>query len=169
MSKIPGVDTSQHASASHGRGLAAEFVVAREWSETFQTDWEQLLREAGLKLTRQRRVLGRLLFAKGGRHVTAEMLHAEATEARIHISLGTIYNTLNQFRDAGLLRQIGVGGMKSFFDTNPTCHHHFFVAQEDRMFDVPGSGVVMGKIPQPPAGFEIAGIDVMVHLRRKPD
>jgi Fur family iron response transcriptional regulator len=168
MSKIPGVDMPQHASASPGRELAAEFVVARECSETFETDWEQQLREAGLKLTRQRRVLARLLFARGGRHVTAEMLHAEATEARIHISVGTIYNTLNQFRDAGLLRQIGVGGMKSFFDTHPTCHHHFFVAQEDRMFDVPGPGVVMGKIPHPPAGFEIAGIDVMVHLRRKP-
>jgi Fur family transcriptional regulator, iron response regulator len=163
MPRAPDFDASDESSGS------AEFIGAPEWDETFQADWADMLREAGLKLTRQRLVLGQLLFAKGGRHVTAEMLHAEATEARMQISLGTIYNTLNQFRDAGLLRQIGVGGMKSFFDTNPTCHHHFFVAQEDRMFDVPGQGVVMGKIPQPPAGFEIAGIDVMVHLRRKPD
>ena len=86
-----------------------------------------LLRRAGLRPTQQRQVLGSLLFAKGGRHVTAAMLHAEAIAAGIHLSLATVYNTLNQFTDAGLLRQIGVDGSISYFDTNPTGHHHFFV------------------------------------------
>jgi Fur family iron response transcriptional regulator len=82
--------------------------------------------------------------------------------------MATVYNTLNQFTDAGLLRQIGVDGSKSFFDTNPTAHHHFFVDQEDRLLDVPGSGVEIDRLPDPLPGYEIAEVDIIVHLRRKP-
>jgi Fur family iron response transcriptional regulator len=126
-----------------------------------------LLRRVGLRPTRQRLALGELLFSKGGRHVTAEMLHAEATSAAIRMSLATVYNTLNQFTDAGLLRQIGVDGSKSYFDTNPARHHHFFVDQEDRLFDVPEPGVLIDTLPQPLPGYEISAVDVVVHLRRK--
>ena len=83
--------------------------------------------EAGLRPTRQRLMLGEFLFSKGGRHVTADMIYTEAAEANMQISRATVYNTLNQFTEVGLLRQIGVDGSKSFFDTNPTAHHHFFV------------------------------------------
>jgi Fur family iron response transcriptional regulator len=112
-------------------------------------------------------MLGEFLFSKGGRHVTAEMLHAEAAAANMQISMATVYNTLNQFTDAGLLRQIGVDGSKSFFDTNPTAHHHFFVDHEDRLFDVPEPGVATDQLPQPLPGYEISRVDVIVHLRRK--
>ena len=130
-------------------------------------DCVELLRQAGLRPTRQRLLLGELLFSKGGRHVTAEMLHAEAASRGIPMSLATVYNTLNQFTDAGFLRQIGIDGSKSYFDTNPTGHHHFFVDQEDRLLDVPDPGVMIETLPQPLPGYEIAGIDVVVHLRRK--
>jgi len=113
-------------------------------------------------------VLAAFLFAGGGRHVTAEMLHAEAVGASLQISLATVYNTLNQFTDAGLLRQIGVDGSKSFFDTNPTTHHHFYVDHEDRLLDVPEPGVEIDQLPQPLPGYEISRVDVIVHLRRKP-
>src|SRR6266567_1443770 len=121
---------------------------ASEESELWH-DCVDLLRQAGLRPTRQRLLLGRLLFSKGGRHATAEMLHAEASSAGIHISLATVYNTLNQLTDAGLLRRIGIDGSKSYFDTNPTTHHHFFVDREDRLLDVPEPGVVIDKLPQP--------------------
>lgn len=133
----------------------------------FRHDCAELLCQAGLRPTRQRLMLGEFLFSKGGRHVTAEMLYTEAVEAGMQISRATVYNTLNQFTDAGLLRQIGVDGSKSFFDTNPTGHHHFFVDQEDRLLDVPEPGVLIDTLPQPLPGYEIAGIDVVVHLGRK--
>jgi Fur family transcriptional regulator, iron response regulator len=133
----------------------------------FPQDCVDLLREAGLRSTWQRRVLGEFLFSKGGRHVTAELLHAEASAAGMQMSLATVYNTLNQFTDAGLLRQIGVDGSKSFFDTNPTTHHHFFVDHEDRLLDVPAPGVLIENLPQPLPGYELARVDVIVHLRRK--
>jgi Fur family iron response transcriptional regulator len=126
------------------------------------------LRRVGLRPTRQRLVLGSLLFSKGGRHVTAEMLYAEATAAREQISLATVYNTLHQFTDAGLLRQIGVDGTRSFFDTNPTTHPHFFAEGEERLFDIPEPGLLIDNLPQPLPGYEISRVDVIVHLRRKP-
>jgi Fur family iron response transcriptional regulator len=129
------------------------------------SDCADLLRRHGLRPTRQRLMLGRLLFG-GGRHLTAEMLHAEAAANDMAMSLGTVYNTLHQFTRAGLLRQIGVDGSKSFFDTNPGCHPHFFVAGEDRLFDTP-SPVVIEKVPAPLPGYEISSVDIVIHLRRK--
>jgi len=130
-------------------------------------DCVDLLRQAGLRPTHQRMILGAFLFAKGGRHVTAETLHAEVVEANFQISMATVYNTLNQFTDVGLLRQIGVDGSKSFFDTNPTTHPHFYVDHEDKLFDVPEPGVEIDQLPQPLPGYEISRVDVIVHLRRK--
>ncbi len=87
----------------------------------------QLLRKAGLRPTRQRLALGALLFEGGDRHVTAELLHAEAVAVGHHVSLATVYNTLHQFKRAGLLRELAINGSKAYFDTNTSNHNHFFV------------------------------------------
>jgi Fur family transcriptional regulator, iron response regulator len=121
----------------------------------------------GLRPTRQRVSLGWLLFGKGDRHITAEMLYEEATRARVPVSLATVYNTLHQFTEAGLLRQLAVDGAKAYFDTNPTEHHHFFIEGDDLLIDVPAEGVAVGALPEPPDGLEIAGVEVIVRLRRK--
>jgi Fur family transcriptional regulator, iron response regulator len=130
-------------------------------------DVKAMLRDVGLRPTRQRMELGWLLFGKGNRHITAELLFEEAATAKVPVSLATVYNTLHQFTDVGLLRQIPVDGSKSYFDTNATQHHHFFVEGENALFDIPDADVVVGKPPIPPEGYEIARIDVVVRLRRK--
>src|SRR5512140_2407068 len=89
-------------------------------------DVKAMLRDVGLRPTRQRMALGWMLFGKGDRHVTAEMLYEEAIKAKVPVSLATIYNTLHQFTDVGLLRQVAVDGSKTYFDTNTTPHHPFF-------------------------------------------
>src|SRR5258707_14471026 len=127
-----------------------------------------LLREVKLRPTRQRMALGWMLFAKGDRHVTAEMLYEEASRAKVPVSLATIYNTLHQFTEVGLLRQVAVDGSKTYFDTNATEHHHFFVEGENALGDIPGAEVIVGKMPTAPEGYEIIRIDVVVRLRRKP-
>jgi len=132
-----------------------------------QYDCSDLLRTAGMRPTRQRLMLGEFLFANGGRHVTADMIYTEAAAANMPISRATVYNTLNQFTEAGLLRQIGIDGSKSFFDTNPGAHHHFFVDHEDRLLDVPAPGVEIERLPEPLPGYEISRVDVILHLRRK--
>jgi Fur family transcriptional regulator, iron response regulator len=130
-------------------------------------DVKAMLREVGLRPTRQRMALGWILFGKGDRHLTAEMLYEEATRAKVPVSLATIYNTLHQFTEVGLLRQVAVDGSKAYFDTNATAHHHFFVEGEDEVLDIPDAEVIIGKAPIPPEGYEIARVDVVVRLRRK--
>jgi Fur family iron response transcriptional regulator len=134
------------------------------------THWQaykQLLRTVGLRPTRARMVLCWILFSRGDRHVTAEMLFEEAIEVKIPVSLATVYNTLNQFTEAGLLRQIGVDGSKSFFDTNPSEHHHFFVQGEEALLDIPAGEPLLDRMPVAPEGYEIMRVDVVVRLQRK--
>jgi Fur family transcriptional regulator, iron response regulator len=132
-----------------------------------QRDFRALLCRTGLRPTRQRLALCALLFSNGHRHITAEMLHAEAIAARLPVSLATVYNNLHQFTEAGLVQQVAVDGSKAFFDTNTTAHQHFFLVAEHALVDIPASDVALGKVPEPPDGYEIARIDVVVRLRRK--
>lgn len=125
------------------------------------------LRDAGLRPTRQRVALGDLLFARGHRHISAEQLHEEAIAADVPVSLATIYNTLHQFTEAGLLREVAIDGTKTYFDTNVDDHHHFFVEGENRVFDIPGTGVAIGSLPDAPDGMEIVRVDVVVRIRPK--
>jgi Fur family iron response transcriptional regulator len=125
------------------------------------------LRGAGLRPTRQRLALARLLFDAADRHVTAEQLHGEATAAAIRVSLATVYNTLHQFTSAGLLREVVVEPGRSYFDTNIDDHHHFFCESSGLLQDIPGSAVMVGALPSAPAGTEISRVDVIIRVRRK--
>ena len=125
-----------------------------------------MLRRAGLRSTRQRSVLAQLLFS-GNRHVTAEDLHCEAAAAGFRISLATVYNTLHQFREAGLLRELAVDGTRTYFDTNTSNHNHFYIEDEHELFDIPNNLIMVEGLPKPPEGYEIAHIDVVVRLVRK--
>lgn len=125
-----------------------------------------MLRQAGLRPTRQRMALAGILFARGNRHISAESLHEEATVQRVPVSLATIYNTLHQFTEAGLLREVAVDGSKNYFDTNTDDHHHFFVEDENEVMDIPPGQMGVGRVPEPPSGYEVSRIDVIVRLRR---
>jgi Fur family iron response transcriptional regulator len=128
---------------------------------------QDMLRIAGLRPTRQRVALAEILYSRGNRHVSAELLHEEAEAANVPVSLATVYNTLHQFTEAGLLREVAVEGTKTYFDTNTDDHHHFFIEGENKVVDIPGSGVSMAKLPEAPEGMEIVRVDVVVRLRRK--
>jgi Fur family iron response transcriptional regulator len=121
--------------------------------------------DAGLRPTRQRVSLGWLLFAKGDRHLTAEMLHEEAQGSRVSISLATIYNSLHQFTQSGLLREISVDGSRTYFDTNVTEHHHFLVEGANELIDIPQVAIDLLRLPPPPEGKRIAQVDVIVRVR----
>jgi len=130
------------------------------------TDLAVRLRNAGLRPTRQRVALARLLFEGSHRHVTAEGLHAETKAARISVSLATVYNALNQFRDVGLLREVVVAPGRSYFDTNTGHHHHFFVESDGELHDFPSDKVTITGLPAPPKGTRLSRVDVIVRVRR---
>jgi len=123
------------------------------------------LRSVGLRPTRQRLALARLLLENGNRHITAEQLHGEAVAAEIRVSLATVYNTLHQFTEAGLLREVVVEPGRSYFDTNTNDHHHFFCEATGKLQDIPGRDVVVSELPLPPLGTEICRIDVIIRVR----
>ena len=125
------------------------------------------LRAADLRPTLQRIALGWLLFGRGNRHVTAETLHEEATTARVPVSLATVYNTLRQFSEAGLLTEIGIDGSRTYFDTNTSRHHHFLLEDERMLIDIPDGRVSIGALPEAPDGMEITQVDLVVRVRRK--
>lgn len=130
-------------------------------------DIETRLRDCGLRPTRQRVALADLLFAKGDRHLTVEELHEEAIVAGVPVSLATVYNTLHQFTEAGMIRVLAVEGARTYFDTNISDHHHFFVEGRNEVLDIPISNLAIGNLPEAPEGMEIAHVDVIIRLREK--
>ncbi len=122
------------------------------------------LRAAGLRPTRQRLALAKILFEKGDRHVSAELLRDEAGNHGVRVSLATIYNTLHQFTAAGLMREIVVDGQRAYFDTNTTDHHHFFYEGSGRLQDIPADGVKLARVPEPPRGARVRRVEVIVRV-----
>ncbi len=129
-----------------------------------------LLKANGLRPTRQRIALARLLFDSGAdRHVSAEQLHNEALGQSVRVALATVYNTLHQFTAAGLLREVVVDPGRSYFDTNVTEHHHFYFEDTGRLQDVPAELVELACLPRPPAGASVLRVDVIVRLTGDPE
>lgn len=128
------------------------------------TTARERLHAVGLRPTRQRLALARLLFENGDRHVTAEQLHGEAASAAIPVSLATVYNTLHQFTEAGLLREVVVDPGRSYFDTNNADHHHFFCEANGLLQDIPAQEVTVSGLPLAPDGTEIRRVDVIVRV-----
>ena len=124
------------------------------------------LRRADLRQTRQRIALASLLFGSGNRHVTPEALYEQATSLKIPVSLATVYNTLHQFTEAGLLNEIAVDGSRVYFDTNVTPHHHFLLGETNELFDIPGEALPVRFVREMPEGMEITRVDVVVRLRQ---
>lgn len=118
-----------------------------------------------MRPTEQRIALYRLLFASGHRHVTVEDLHAEAVASGVVLSVATVYNALNDFTEAGLVRVLAVEGARTWFDTNTADHHHFFVEGKGEIHDIDGDNISLSNIPVPPEGFEIVNVDVVIRLR----
>ena len=123
-----------------------------------------LLRQARLRPTRQRLALGSLLFTDHGRHVTAELLHAEAVASGERVSLATVYNTLHQFKRAGLVRELAIDGTRTYFDTNTSNHSHFYVEHNGQLMDIPEGSIRVDGLPTPPKGMRISHVDVVVRL-----
>ncbi|MCI0599689.1 MAG: transcriptional repressor [Beijerinckiaceae bacterium] len=143
----------------HG-GIAAETLPGKH-------RYRSLLERYGLRATRQRLGLARLLFSKGNRHVTADTLAVEANASKMQASLATVYNVLNLFAEVGIVRELTVEGTKTVFDTNTSDHSHFYYEDTGHIEDIPLAGMLIAGNVTPPEGYEIVKVDVVVRLRPK--
>ena len=90
--------------------------------------FEEALRRAGVRITRQRAALLRVL-AGAGDHPDAAQLHARATEAGAAVSLATVYRTLAALEAQGVILKLEFAGEPSRFEPADGSHH-------DHMIDV---------------------------------
>ncbi len=123
------------------------------------------LEAAGVRPTRQRVDLGRVIFGKGDWHFTAEMLYQETRSIRFAPTLGTIYNTLNEFARCGLLREIAIYDATLWYDTKTGPHFHFYREDTEELSDIPDEWMPNIDIPAP-EGMRVEAVDVIVRVKK---
>ncbi len=127
---------------------------------------EQRLTDCGIRPTAQRVRIASLLL-RGPQHLSAEQILASLRSAGARVSKATVYNTLNLFASHGLIRLLSVDGTRAWFDSNVDAHYHFHDASSGALIDVPIPEVEFSRLPAAPPGTEVAGIDLVIRLRKK--
>ena len=127
------------------------------------------LKQSGLRPTRQRLMIGSKLWmdrwAAETRHITAEQLHKECAADGMQVSMATVYNTLHQFVEVGLLREVVIDSGRSYFDTNVDHHHHFLNEDTGELTDIPRDDVSIAHLPEPANGHEVTSVDVVIRVK----
>jgi len=127
---------------------------------------ERQLTECGIRPTPQRVRIASLLLSQP-QHLSAEQILATLRGTGARVSKATVYNTLNLFADHGLIRQLCVDGTRAWFDSNTGPHYHFHCLSTGALIDVPVPEVAFSRLPAAPPGTEVAGIDLVIRLRKK--
>ena len=141
------------------------YLARKPQGEAIDSFIRRKLKGAGVRPTRQRVDLGRVIFGGDDWHFTAEMIHRETRAIRFAPTLGTIYNTLNEFARCGLLREIAIYDAKLWYDTKTGPHFHFYREDSEELSDIPDAWLPKIDIPAP-EGMRIAAIDVIVRLKK---
>ena len=137
-----------------------------ETGEHITAQCERRLSDCGIRPTGQRIRIAALLLS-APQHLSAEQILDSLRAAGARVSKATVYNTLNLFAERGLIRQLSVDGSRAWFDSNVDAHYHFHDLTSGALIDVPVPDVEFSRLPDPPPGTEVAGIDVVIRLRRK--
>ena len=124
------------------------------------------LRQAGLRPTKQRMIIADILFNGTNRHFTAENLQNDIITSGKQMSLATVYNCLNKFKNVGLIKKIETLGETSIFDTNVTNHHHFMDEETGELIDFSSDNISLRSCPQTPYGYERNGLDIIIKIKK---
>src|SRR5579864_1355224 len=126
------------------------------------------LADCGIRITDQRLQIATILLS-APQHLTAEQIADALRDGGARVSKATVYNTLNLFAAHGLIRQLSVDGTCAWFDSNVEPHYHFHDEHSGALSDVAVHDVQFSRLPPPPPGMEVAGIDLVIRLRRTGD
>lgn len=130
------------------------------------TDAVACLQAHGIRITEPRRRIAEILLGEP-QHRSAEQVTEALRRGGVRISKATVYNTLNLFASHGLLRELAVDPRRSWFDSNTSEHHHFHDVVSGKLADVAPGEVQFARLPEPPPGMEVEGVDVVIRLRPK--
>jgi Fur family iron response transcriptional regulator len=122
------------------------------------------LQSCGIRVTAQRLQIAELLLASP-QHLTADQIALALQQRGLLVAKATVYNTLNLLAARGLIRPLSVDGTRSWFDSNVEPHYHFHDEQSGALTDVALPEVQFSRLPDPPAGMEVAGLDLVIRLR----
>ena len=123
-----------------------------------------IIKNSPLKLTDQRKSLVKIIFNDGDAHYTVDDVYKKAKKKKIKISLATVYNNLNTFKDLGILKVLTTSSDTIFYDTNITDHHHFYCKKTGKLIDIDSSEVVISKLPKIPSGRKLDSVNVILDL-----
>ena len=127
------------------------------------SDFKDILRSHNLRPTQQRVNLGKLLFGKSDRHITAEILKQESDYENLKVSKATVYNVLNDFYGAGLLAKVNIDDDKTWYDTNVQHHYHIFLENKSELVDIDPKEIDI-KIPKELTKGTIKKVDLVVKI-----
>jgi len=95
-----------------------------------------LLKEKGIKPTYQRLKILEYMGNSLNNHPTVEMVYEELLKDIPTLSLTTVYNTLNNFLEKGLVYGVTITGTEIRYDFDTKCHHHFLCKKCGQIFDI---------------------------------
>src|SRR3954471_18582816 len=135
-------------------------------AEHLTEDCYRRLNTIGIRPTAQRVQIAELLLSEP-QHLSAEQILATLRSSGARVSKATVYNTLNLFAAHGLIRQLTVDAARAWFDSNVVPHYHFNDEATGALTDLAVQVVEFALFPPPPPGMEVAGIDLVIRLRKK--
>jgi Fur family iron response transcriptional regulator len=141
-----------------------EILHSRSPAEQAPIDAAARLQACGIRVTAQRLQIAQLLLT-APQHLSADQVAEALQRAGVRVSKATVYNTLNLFAAHGLVHQLSLDGQRSWYDSNVQAHYHFHDEASGALIDVALPEVQFSKLPTPPAGMEVAGIDMVIRLR----
>ena len=126
-----------------------------------------LLKFDDLKIlsTPQRIEIAEVLLEKA-QHLSAEQIIEQLRLSGSGVSKATVYNTLNLFRDRGLVRECVVDPERRFYDSTTEPHHHFYNLDTGELTDIPSDDVRFDDLPQFPENGELDSIEVVIKVRQ---
>jgi Fur family iron response transcriptional regulator len=124
------------------------------------------LRESGLRPTRQRLKICKVLFSteKTFHFTVSDLTKIIEEKLSEKISLATVYNTVHAFKKKGYLKEISINSDKSYFDTNTTEHQHFFDEDKSELIDCGDDEIDSVNVKKNITGKQIKSIEVLIRV-----
>jgi Fe2+ or Zn2+ uptake regulation protein/O6-methylguanine-DNA--protein-cysteine methyltransferase len=122
---------------------------------TGPSDAGDVLRDLGMRSTPQRRAILLAFHAGAAEHLSADEVHARASRELPDLGRGTVYATLAEFTEAGLLAAFGTS-QPVRYETNTAPHDHFRCRLCLRLFDLQTLKATEQSVPR---GFTLERIE----------